>query len=104
MPKTVGPRLDARLLLSIELALSASCADLQLSRRQDKDAHAIGMTGAEIDMARRGSSFDVKISAAVALALAPSEERRRCARRTGLCERSCMEIEKLAARIQRSLQ
>lgn len=103
MSEKAGFELDTRLRLSIELALLASCDDRRLLQRQDQAAHDAGMTGAEIDMARRGSSFDVKISAAVALALVPSEERRRRARRAGLCDRSCATIEQLAAQIQRSM-
>lgn len=103
MSGNTGFELDARLRLSIELALLASCNDRRLLQRQDQTVHDVGMTGAEIDMARRGSSFDVKISAAVALALVPSEERRRRARRAGLCDRSCATIEQLAAQIQRSM-
>ena len=52
-----GFKLDVRARLSIELALTAGRGDPNFVQQQEKDAKALGMTGAEIDMARKGSSF-----------------------------------------------
>lgn len=92
-----GFKLDARARLSIELALTATSGERHSMRRQDTDARALGMTGAEIDMARRGSSFDFQLSKAIALALAPSNDRRTCAMKAGIDAQVCAEIEKMAA-------
>ncbi|WP_245337496.1 hypothetical protein [Shinella sp. HZN7] len=97
-----GFKLDERIRLPVELALTATSNDSLLLRKQEESARAIGMTGAEIDVARRGFSFDVKTSMAIALALAVCEENRQRALRTGLCARSCAEIEKMAAAFRQS--
>jgi hypothetical protein len=47
---------EDRIRLSIELALTAK--DTQRQETQDAEARALGMSGAEIDAARRGRSFD----------------------------------------------
>lgn len=95
-------KLDDRVLLSIELALTADTPDPLQQRRQDADASRLGMTGAEIDAARRGWSFDVRISMALALASAKGPEETRLHRtralRSGINEELCSEIEALAAR------
>jgi hypothetical protein len=62
--------LDERIRLSIELAVTADRADPCRQSRQDDAARKLGMTGAEIDVARHGSSFDALTSIAVALAIA----------------------------------
>jgi hypothetical protein len=62
--------LDKRVRLSIELALTADSADPGRRSQQEDTARTLGMTGAEIDVARRGSSFDALTSIAVALAIA----------------------------------
>ncbi len=95
-------RLDDKVRLSVELALTPPGGDPLLLRRQEDAARAVGMTGAEIDVARRGWSFDVRASTAIALALSASDDNRRRARRAGLCDRSCAEIERLAAAIRQS--
>jgi len=59
---------EDRIRLSIELALTAK--DTQRQETQDAEARALGMSGAEIDAARRGRSFDAKTSIAMALAIA----------------------------------
>lgn len=96
-----GFRLDERARLSIELALTAGRGDTLLLQRQDADAKRLGMTGAEVDAARRGSSFDFPISRAIALALASNDEdrssRRERAVKAGIDGRACLEIEHLAA-------
>jgi hypothetical protein len=96
-------RLDARVRLSITLGLTAGLPDPGLHRRQDATACRLGMTGAEIDAARRGHSFDMRTSVAIALALASAAadrkrigmERARAAR-FGIAATVCDEIEALA--------
>ncbi|WP_087001484.1 hypothetical protein [Rhizobium sullae] len=91
-----GFKLDARARLSIELALTAASGDSVFIRQQEKDAKALGMTGAEIDMARSGSSFDFQLSRAIALALTINDERRARATRAGLGAQVCADIETMA--------
>jgi hypothetical protein len=91
-----GFNLDARARLSIELALTAGRGDPILAQ-QEKDAKELGMTGAEIDMARKGSSFDFQLSKAIAVALEPTVERRERALKAGIDRRACTSIEKQAA-------
>lgn len=82
-----GLALDERTRLAIGLALGEPL---------DVEAARIGMCGAEIDAARRGRSFDVLTSHAVALALAGADQRpaeRARAIRAGLREQVCSEIE-----------
>jgi hypothetical protein len=62
--------LDERTQVSIVLALTGSGGDADLVRRQDAEARRLGLTGAEIDMARAGRSFEARTSHALALALA----------------------------------
>ncbi len=96
-----GFRLDERARLSIELALTAGSGNTLLLQRQDADAKRLGMTGAEVDAARRGSSFDFPISRAIALAIASNDEdrssRRERAAKAGIDRGACLEIERLAA-------
>ncbi|TWB29395.1 hypothetical protein [Nitrospirillum viridazoti] len=87
--------LDGRARLSIELALTAGSPD----PRQDAAARALGMSGAEIDAARQGWSFDVRTSLALGLALAAEDlrqDRRARALKAGIPEAACREIEALA--------
>lgn len=93
--------LAGRARWSVELALTAGSADPLVRRQQDIDACAAGLCGAEIDAARHGRSFDVQISRALALAIAVRDGRdgaaeRDCARRAGITEEICDEIEELA--------
>jgi len=89
--------LEGRVRVSIELALTAGIADPRLHDRQDVGARELGLSGAEIDAARLGRSFDVRTSIAIALALAArdgrdySAERDRAAR-AGIDSRTCEEI------------
>ena len=92
-----GFKLDARARLSIELAPTAGRGDPILAQQQEKDAKALGMTGAEIDMACKGSSFDFQLSKAIAVALESTAERRERALKAGIDARACAGIEKLAA-------
>ncbi len=97
--------LDERVQLSIALALTTGSPDQSLHQRQDAHATRLGMTGAEIDAARRGRSFDVRISLAQAVALASRggdailrQSERARARRGGISESVCREIEAFAGR------
>lgn len=94
-----GFRLDERVRLAIELSLTAS-QDTMLHERQDAQARRLGMTGADIDAARRGRSFEVQTLMALTLATARSgEERRKLRERAigmGLAEAVCREIERFA--------
>lgn len=95
---------DKRVRLSIELALTADSADPGRRSQQEDAARTLGMTGAEIDVARRGSSFDALISIAVALAIASRNaneaalaDARHRAINAGIPEGICQEIVAFAA-------
>jgi hypothetical protein len=88
-----GSSIDARIRLSIELALSGANASKSLLAKQEEAGRALGMTGAEIDVARQGSSFDFETSVAVSLALNACRETHQRALRAGLSEEACVEIE-----------
>lgn len=62
--------LDDRTRLSVELALTAESNDMLRRKCQEEDARSLGMTGAEVDAARRGTSFDARTSLVVAFAAA----------------------------------
>lgn len=87
-----GSSIGARIRLSIELALRGSTASKSLLAKQEEAGRALGMTGAEMDIARRGSSFDFETSVAVSLALNASRETHQRALRAGLSEEVCAEI------------
>ncbi|MBX5041266.1 hypothetical protein HJB51_10655 [Rhizobium lentis] len=95
-----GSSIDPRVRLSIELALTGTGASPSLLARQEEAGRAIGMTGAEMDVARRGSSFDFSASIAVSLALNACRETRQRALRAGLSEETCAEIERVARAIR----
>jgi hypothetical protein len=90
--------LDRRARLSIELALTADRHDPPQRALQEAEARELGMSGAEIDAARRGWSFDVQTSIALALATGDGDRRmeRERALRAGITEKVCREIEMLA--------
>jgi hypothetical protein len=68
------------------------------------DAKAIGTAGAEVDMARKGSSFDFQLSMPIGLACNPDTEHRERAMKAGIDAQACADIERLAAsRTSRSL-
>ncbi|WP_157220486.1 hypothetical protein [Flavisphingomonas formosensis] len=97
------PWLDALTCLSIEMALTGDRDDPVLHQRQNSQAARLGMSGAEIDAARAGRSFDLRRSRALALALASTDERdevRERARQAGLCEQACREVERLAGQVR----
>lgn len=90
-------KLDARARLSIDIALAAASGDAERLRRREEAARSLGLTGAELDALRKGSSFDFQLSRAIGLALAPHAESRDRARRAGLDERACQAIEAFAS-------
>lgn len=63
---SLSPSLNAQLAL----ALLARCACCETREKLEHDARHAGLTGAEIDAAWMGRSFDVKCSAAIDFALA----------------------------------
>ncbi|MGQ8631775.1 hypothetical protein ACUTJJ_09875 [Agrobacterium sp. DKPNP3] len=91
-----GSPIDPRVRLSIELAHTGYNASRPLLAKQEEAGRALGMTGAEMDVARRGSSFDFHTSIAVSLALDACRETRQRAIRAGISEETCEEIECLA--------
>jgi hypothetical protein len=91
-----GSPIDPRVRLSIELALTANNAMPSQFAKQEEAGRALGMTGAEMDVARRGSSFDFHTSIAVSLALHACRETRQRARDAGFSKETCEEIECLA--------
>ncbi|MFK3691691.1 hypothetical protein ACI2J4_15655 [Agrobacterium tumefaciens] len=92
----VGSLIDPRARLSIELAITGTNGSKPLLAKQEEAGRALGMTGAEMDLARRGSSFDFNTSIAVSLALGACHETRQRARDAGFSEETCEEIECLA--------
>lgn len=101
--------LTGRVRLSIELALTFATADPPWLQRQEETARRLGMSGAEIDAARRGRSFDARASLALALALATSGRDGGCRRqararalKAGFSDADCDEIGRLAATFGRS--
>lgn len=62
--------LTERLRLHIELALDRDCACKKTLAKLDKRADRLGLTGAEVDAARRMHSFDIRIAAAIDFACA----------------------------------
>ncbi|MDA9529056.1 hypothetical protein [Bradyrhizobium sp. CCBAU 25338] len=91
--------ISERVRLSIELALTAGALDPLRRQQQNDTAKSLGMTGAEVDVARRGSSFDAMTSIAVALALASRQGAghlaiaRERALRAGISEEICLQIQ-----------
>ncbi|WP_093222905.1 hypothetical protein [Sphingomonas sp. NFR15] len=92
--------LDAPARLSIAMALTGNRGDPALMRRQDEEAAQLGMSGAEIDAARAGRSFDLRRTRVLRLALAVKGEERADARRlaiqAGIDSQVCREIETIA--------
>ncbi|QOZ13319.1 hypothetical protein [Bradyrhizobium sp. CCBAU 51765] len=100
-----GFNLDERVRLSIEMALTAE-GHSSLRQRQDVEARGLGMSGAEIDAARRGRSFDAWTSIALALARAACQgddaelkNHREKVLSSGISEVTCQEIEEFAERV-----
>lgn len=95
-----GFRFDERARLSIELALASPDQAESGRRRLNAAASAAGLSGAEIDLARRGASFDYQISKAIDLALAnegdDSKLLRMAAVRAGIDEAALRRIEAFA--------
>lgn len=93
-------KFDARARLSVELALSAADESPSEAERQEAKARALGMSGAEIDVARQGRSFEVVISAAITLAVAVGTDRAKArtrAAKAGITPAIREEIESFAA-------
>ncbi len=94
---------DGRIRLAIELALTAEGDDELQRGQQDAAGRRLGMSIADVDAARRGWSLDVRISAAIALAMAWADgdaarlkNRRERAARAGIGEGGRREIEAVA--------
>ncbi|MBA4163056.1 MAG: hypothetical protein C0510_00255 [Erythrobacter sp.] len=66
MPASFQDRLEAQLAL----ALLSDCGCLEMLGKLETDARRTGMTGAEIDVALEGRSFEARTSAALAYACA----------------------------------
>lgn len=95
-------RFDQRARLSVELALTAGNRTPLQEERQDAAARSLGMSGAEIDVARQGRSFDVLTGTAMRLAIADAAGRaaaRAKALKAGISEAVCSEIEGFAAEL-----
>ncbi|TZG32269.1 hypothetical protein [Agrobacterium sp. B1(2019)] len=88
--------IDPQVRLSIELALTGTNASKSWLAKQEEAGRALGMTGAEMDIARRGKSFDFNTSVALSLALNPSRETHQRALRAGLSEEACAEIGRIS--------
>jgi hypothetical protein len=92
-------KFDARARLTVEIALTAGERTASRDQWQEAEARLLGMSGAEIDVARQGRSFDVRMSSAIALATAEDIERdlaRTKAIRAGVSKDVCEEIEQFA--------
>lgn len=61
-------RFIQRLQLQVDLAVKGNGVCAETRRQQDDVARRLGMTGAEIDAARDGHSFDIRLSRALLLA------------------------------------
>jgi hypothetical protein len=93
-------KFDARARLSVELALTAGGCNPSREQWQESEARSLGMSGAEIDVARQGRGFDVTVSSAIALALtdgADLDSARARAVKSGISQAVCSEIELFAA-------
>lgn len=62
--------LHARVTAQLKLALLGDCGCDKTVRRLEREARLCGMTGAEIDAARDGRSFEARTAAVVAYACA----------------------------------
>lgn len=63
-------RLHARLTAQLKLALLGDCGCGRTLGRLEREARSSGLTGAEIDAALEGRSFEARTAAAVAYACA----------------------------------
>lgn len=101
----ISDPINERVRVSIELALIEGPDDPSAYWQQYADAKRLGMSEAEIDIAREGRSFDVQTATvqAVAIAALSEDEALRAAARAraeslGLCEDTCRKIETFARR------
>jgi hypothetical protein len=63
----IDAELRQRLRLQIDLALRGNTVSSETRRSQDRAGRALGMTGAEIDAARDGRCFDIRLARALAV-------------------------------------
>lgn len=107
----VSDPINERVRVSIELALLEGPDDPSAYWQQYADAKRLGMSEAEIDIARQGRSFDVQTSSAQAIAIAALSEdgalqaaARSRAQSLGLSEVTCQRIEAFARRFLTTLK
>lgn len=92
-------RLPARLRVQLELALLGDCGCATTIARLEREARSSGLTGAEIDAALAGRSFDATAAAVLAFACALKSEAagqienaRRRAQDVGITDRELMAV------------
>lgn len=102
--------LSQRLRLHIELAVTGDCNCADTRERQEKTARGLGMTGAEIDAARDGRSFDIRMTRALAVVRALRDadptrisHARELALQSGIDRDELAMIEQLAANFQQAV-
>lgn len=108
----ISDPISERVRVSIELALMEGPDDPAAAYwQQYADAKRLGMSEAEIDIARQGRSFDVQTASAQAVAIAALSEdeairaaARARAKTLGLCEATCQRIEAFARRFLATLK
>lgn len=95
--------LDERLQFQIGVALAGPSAGPGMIAEQDATARRLGLSGAEVDLARAGRSFDLRTSSILALVRASRMEdpqalalARRQARRAGVASLALAEVERIA--------
>lgn len=69
-PTTMPDQLHARVTAQLKLALLGDCGCLRTLAKLEGEARSSGLTGAEIDAALDGRSFEARTAAAVAFACA----------------------------------
>jgi hypothetical protein len=90
MPITAS--LTSRRHLLIDLAVSGASCPADAMLRQDLAAWELGLSGAEIDLARQGHSFDIRENNALAVVLTYEMPTRSASgrRSAGRCNRASM--------------
>lgn len=101
--------LHARVTAQLKLALLGDCGCHKTLGRLEREARRSGLTGAEIDAARGGRSFEARTAAAVALACALKagdadrlERARKRAMQFGLSDQELDAIAEEAERVRAS--
>lgn len=69
-PNIVAEHLHARVTAQLKLSLLGDCGCPQTLDRVESEARSAGLTGAEIDAALSGRSFEARTAASVAFACA----------------------------------